>query len=208
MTTAATTSSMPEPLPSDSQTADVKTPIASLDKHGKAKTGLKQEFEHYKEQQKAKRSEKQDDDDLQEEQQEVEEESVVQDDPAENRLDFSAWNWWNNARVMVGESKIARITGKGLIAVYAAGTCLRNLADAVSVPYHYRRYSQDRYSVYLSDLGNDEHGQPIPTLRILIYLPTKGRTTAVPGTVEAGEQMGKAQKRGVMVHLAGGGFTM
>jgi hypothetical protein len=62
--------------------------------------------------------------------------------------------------------------------------------------------------VYLSDLGNDENGQPIPTLRILIYLPTKGRTTAVEGAVEEGEQMGKAQKRGVMVHLAGGGFTM
>lgn len=78
----------------------------------------------------------------------------------------------------------------------------------MSVPYHYRQYSSDRYSVYLNDLGNDENGQPIPTLRILIYLPTKGRNEAVSGTVEEGEELGKMRKRGVLVHLAGGGFTM
>jgi hypothetical protein len=54
----------------------------------------------------------------------------------------------------------------------------------------------------------DETGNPIPSLRVLIYLPTKGRAEAVPGTVENDEQMGKGRKRGVLVHLAGGGFTM
>lgn len=203
---------MSEPIPGTSQLADVKTPVASLDKHGNIKSGIKQEFAHYKEQQKADRAEKRgskDTSEIQEDQQEVVEEASVKDDEAENKMDFSTWNWWNNARVMVGKLKsVTRAFRRRLIVSFAAGTCLRNLADAVSVPYHYRRYSEDRYSVYLSELGNDENGQPIPTLRILIYLPTKGRTTAVLGAVEEGEQMGKARKRGVMVHLAGGGFTM
>jgi hypothetical protein len=94
---------MSEPTSGDSQTADVKTPVATLDKHGNAKTGLKQEFAHYKEQQKVARAEKKDDDDVQEQQQEVEEEATGQEEVAENKMDFSTWNWWNNARVMVGK---------------------------------------------------------------------------------------------------------
>jgi hypothetical protein len=95
---------MSEPLPDNSQMTNIKTPVASLDKHGKAKTGLKQEFEHYREQQKAIKAEDKKNDAVQAQLEEAEEELSVQDEETENRLDFSAWNWWNNARVMVGKS--------------------------------------------------------------------------------------------------------
>lgn len=78
------------------------------------------------------------------------------------------------------------------------------------------------------DLGNDTSGHPIPKLRVLIYLPLKDRRYALKplsetsnpkhesekqGQSEANESLGytsphKIRKTGVVVHLAGGGFTM
>jgi hypothetical protein len=73
--------------------------------------------------------------------------------------------------------------------------------------YNYRFFHKERWSIYLN-LGDDENGNPIPKLRILIYLPLRGRDYALRGWVKPGEETGKPKKRGVVVHLAGGGFTM
>jgi hypothetical protein len=94
---------MSEQNNSESQGADVKTPVASLDKDGKIKTGLKQELAHYKEQQKAGKAEKRDEGSAYAEQQEVDDGDSTKGDPAEYNSDLSAWNWWNNARILAGE---------------------------------------------------------------------------------------------------------
>lgn len=91
------------PTEPESQAPDVKTPVASLDKQGKIKTGLKQEFAHYKEQQQAGRAEKKDEDSAYAAQQEVDDGSSAKGDPVEYNSDLSAWNWWNNARILAGE---------------------------------------------------------------------------------------------------------
>lgn len=87
----------------ESQGANIKTPVASLDKDGKVKTGLKQELTHYKEQQKAGKAEKRGEDSAYTGQQVVEDEDSVKGDPIEYNSDLSAWNWWNNARILAGE---------------------------------------------------------------------------------------------------------
>jgi hypothetical protein len=79
--------------------------------------------------------------------------------------------------------------------------------DGASVFYHYRLFHKDRWSIWLN-LGNDHEGNPIPKLRVLVYLPTRGRRWALKGWVKPGQELGKPKKRGVVVHIAGGGFTM
>jgi len=90
-----------------------------------------------------------------------------------------------------------------------AATSLRNIVDGASVFYNYRFFHKERHSIYL-DLGPDPAtGQPLPKLRILIYLPLKNRDYALKGWVDKGKgDPAKRRKRGVVLHLAGGGFTM
>lgn len=126
---------MTEQTNSESQGADVKTPVASLDKQGKIKTGLKQELVHYKEQQKAGKAEKKDEDSAYAGHQEVEDGDSVKGDPAEYNSDLSAWNWWNNARILTGESFLGSDVAPKLTLI----TFQRELVFGISqMPFQYR----------------------------------------------------------------------
>jgi hypothetical protein len=84
------------------QTADIKTPVVSLDKHGNAKTGLKQELLHYRQQQDKQTPETRRQDTSHDGRQDTDEGTSTKGDPAEYNSDLSAWNWWNNARILAG----------------------------------------------------------------------------------------------------------
>lgn len=84
------------------QTADVRTPVVSLDKHGQPKTGLKQELAHYRQQQDERKPETRQKDTNLDGQQSTAGGEVTKGDLEEYGWDLSPWNWWNNARIMAG----------------------------------------------------------------------------------------------------------
>lgn len=134
------------------------------------------------------------------------------DNPSLYGSDLSKYNGLNSFRIWASEfdgliKSSYNMLNQTLPAPLAAATSLRNVVDGASVFYNYRFFHNERWSVHLN-LGNDENGNPIPKLRILIYLPLRGRDYALRGWVKPGEETGKPKKRGVVVHLAGGGFTM
>jgi hypothetical protein len=126
---------MTQQMDSESQGADVKTPVASLDKQGKIKTGLKQELAHYKEQQKAGKAEKEDEDTAYAGHPEVADGDSVKGDPAGYNSDLSAWNWWNNARILAGEY----FSGGDVALKLTLMTSQREHVFGISqMPYQYR----------------------------------------------------------------------